>query len=62
MLKNILKLNGAQQLNKVEQLNINGGGGLGCLVYSCTGEPDGTSCINTSGNLSGCNGGLCYEC
>jgi len=35
MLKNILNLKGAQQLNKNEQNIINGGGGQNCVFPTC---------------------------
>ena len=34
MLKNILNLNGAQELNNNEQKSINGGGSRNCLSFS----------------------------
>ena len=37
MLKNILNLNGAQQLNQKEQKNINGGIPANCTLYIYTG-------------------------
>lgn len=49
MLKNILKLEGAQALNKTEQININGGGSRG-------GAGSSSSCPNGSRPLWGlCN-------
>ncbi len=59
MLKNILKVNGAQKLNKSEQKTINGGGltAFGC-ASSC---PPG--CLNcmSSGSVS-CGAGTNVQC
>ena len=56
MLKNILNLNGAQQLNKSEQNSINGGG------YDCGALPgvhcsDGYCCGTCSGPKNTCSPG-----
>ena len=58
MLKNILKLEGAQELNKREQQVLTGG-----AVFDCSNEADGTACIAAeSGELRTCYLGVCYDC
>ncbi len=52
MLKNILKLNGAQEMSKKELQTINGGG------LNCKGRPDGTPCGN--GGAKCCHGRCDY--
>ena len=60
MLKNILKLNGAQQLSKSEQGSINGGGPLqeqcgdGCNVGGC---PTHLTCVQVFCGPNGPFGG-----
>ncbi len=62
MLKNILKLNGAQQLSKNEQKSINGGlahcpppGGVCGPGYCCSAPNNNGACIKIGGGQ-----GLCY--
>jgi hypothetical protein len=50
MLKNILNLEGAQQLSKKEQNTIHGGGGGYCVSTCGTGMPacpEGSACVQT---------------
>ena len=56
MLKNILKLNGAQQLSKNEQQSINGSGGKGCFQGCDSGFLGLGSICSTDG---GCHNGHC---
>jgi hypothetical protein len=55
MLKNILKLDGVQPLNKSEQQSINGGA---CYSASCSGKPDGAICDDGS-PVKRCYHGCC---
>lgn len=63
MLKNILKLNGAQKLGKAEQVDINGGfrPNIRPTRLDCVGEPNGTLCYhNGHPECPGeCSGGEC---
>ena len=55
MLKNILKLNGAQQLSKNEQKSINGGITQACsnaLFYGCTPNVTAAVCVAGEGFYS----------
>jgi hypothetical protein len=53
MLKNIIKLDGAQQLSKNEQKEINGGRPVPCRYdYQCTGVPP-------AGTIYRCVNGIC---
>ena len=52
MLKNILNLNGAQQLSKNEQKNINGGICQGQTLYSCATK---IFCLGEGGRWTGTN-------
>jgi len=59
MLKNILKLEETQELNKKEQGKITGG----LAVFDCSGEADGTPCLGiNSGRILECFEGVCYDC
>jgi len=63
MLKNILNLKGAQQLNKSEQNSIHGGGGSRCSTTEsdfCIGVPQGQCCgPDLGGGRKTCNSGGC---
>ncbi len=63
MLKQILALDGAQQLNKNEQTEINGGRRNPIppgYVVNCNGQPHGTPCTNADGTCPGiCAGNQC---
>lgn len=50
MLKNILNLEGAQQLSKNEQKEINGGIPVGCRLVITTGVPRNV-CITSGGTF-----------
>lgn len=52
MLKNILKLNGAQQLSKSEQKEITGGICPGQVLVSCSTQSD---CLSNEGKWLGSN-------
>jgi len=58
MLKNILKLEETQELNKKEQGKITGG----FAVFDCSGQADGTPCLAESGTLRTCYLEVCYDC
>ena len=52
MLKNILKLDGAQQLSKNEQKSINGGICAGQTLFSCYSK---VNCLDEGGKWTGTN-------
>lgn len=56
MLKDILKLNGTEELGKNKQAKISGG--FGDVVFSCEGVPDGTPCLGVNG-IQTCINGYC---
>jgi len=64
MLKNILNLKGAQQLNKSEQNSIHGGGGSRCDTATaalCNGVSEGDCCgPAVPGGRRTCKSGCCY--
>lgn len=63
MLKNILNLNGAQELSKSEQTSINGGGSSRCVYNAtCAGQPgtDGFCCTDHLGQRRTCINSCCY--
>ena len=65
MLKNILNINGAQQLNKKEQVEINGGFWSSCDAIVCTPQSEGCPCYNPNSGTDGvgiCSDGICYDC
>ena len=65
MLKNILNINGTQQLSKNEQQSINGGGGTRCVTYpadkctDCGGYPLLNGCCLGTSQTHCCLTGLC---
>ena len=56
MLKDILKLDGTQQLGKKMQSKISGG--FGDVAFTCDGMPDGTPCLGING-IQTCIEGYC---
>jgi len=64
MLKNILNLNGAQELSKNQQQTIQGGKSCEAAVAcGCTGRPNGSGCYTAvpckSVNLGKCQSEVC---
>jgi len=57
MLKNILKLEGVQTLDKEKQIQVNGGGRG--LIFSCKFAEDGTVCVAGAFQLGACLSGEC---
>ncbi|WP_299439761.1 hypothetical protein [uncultured Aquimarina sp.] len=51
MIKNILKLNGAQELNKAEQKVISGGFGIGLGESRCPGSRECVIGVNPGGDI-----------
>jgi len=61
MLKNVLNINGAQELSKNTQKTVNGGFGPTEFVESCSPGTDGLACLTPEGahGQGICTGGHC---
>jgi hypothetical protein len=56
-MKKLTNLNGVKTLSRIEQKSINGG-----IVFVCTPQTDGETCLDAPDGRGICEGGVCYDC